>query len=130
MYSFRQQFYFCTVHWHACQWTWTPWSDLYKFLEKSFENFYFFFRKCNFFKIGTCQFEAKNSKANNFQTKLIWQHFFYIKFPFKWYTICIINNSFIKSLLLKIFFKKILKNYKTNLISIAKLIYILQISSI
>ena len=46
-----------------------------------------FFRKCNFIKTGTYQYEAKKSKANNFQTKLIWQHLFYIKFPFKWYTI-------------------------------------------
>ena len=29
----------------------------------------------------------KNSETNNFQTKLIWQHLFYIRFPFKWYTI-------------------------------------------
>ena len=28
-----------------------------------------------------------NSKANDFQRKLIWQLLFYIKFPFKWYTI-------------------------------------------
>ena len=29
-----------------------------------------------------------NSKANDFQRKLIWQLLFYIKFPFKWYIIC------------------------------------------